>query len=1220
MHKKQENQYWNKGIAILLMALMIALPAEYAYAQAIVDVPGQQFSNVAEDIVSDLTQPPSSEEMIGEDILVNVNHYDPPVISTTLIEDQGANVFALLEGQSTNPTIEIAGIRRIVTRPVKITTIPPNKPISIGSIQHITPRSAEMSYDNLGYLVIPIRRIPREADVPYQIDIDMVSRIYFDVSAGLSAGPYEDVLVKQEYQQWLQHKDDHSFYAGYIRADEITPTSATFTLYDKDLQEFGTYTAKEGSTSSVINTYRRGYASTGRLFDKLRIRVNEIRGRDDKVKMYVTQDDVTSYKILSKGQRIAPSSSWYIADIKISQDKSEVVLKNDKQQSETFLLNMFVEKATITIETQESTNNQPQYWICPKPRDEQGNIITPHFLNTNDCPHGVEGDINKQKPPQMSFSGTCEWVIPSGNAIEDCQGTGNPPKQAQEVQDPTTKAVQQFEQAVVEECSLEQVREDMQGCYDETIKVVHESSWINTLPSTLRNRVYANLLNIRSTLIGYQREIQLQQETANNPLLVSKEAAVSKALVELDDLIEKISSKSSPEQEKDLSSTQALQKAKQSYQRIIDEYPNSNEAPHAMFRLGKIYWQENNIPLALQTFEKIMSKYDEDEIDALQTTEGVSSNYIAKIIRDLRRAKESLTTTSGMKNLQEKDGTITAVTVIEVEDVLPDSEAAVKIRINNKEHTYRLGNILTLEMPDAMDWEITNVKDNEVTITSRPKNKAAQSTTATLRTGSAKSIQLNEGNKEKKISVELLSTDLQREAHIVIEPAAEQAFSEAHYTLHLPIEKRPFGLPLFSDSLDGEIAKTEKLLAKLDKLIQQATDIHETWTKFCYVAYGWIWLKNTLWFGKGKETVARNKVNEVYREKYASNELNCEGLSYEQCIMQKYEDEYESDMSLTEDIIDEFDSPQYEEFADQFQLDENYDEDKKNLYLYKRLHEERGQTDERLAQKYFTGLKNLQVRSVETTTVKDFYTDKKFLKEYQGLSTQQREAVRATVEKMPSLQGLSVEEAYNKNKENVLRNYKEERMSQEMHNFFTQLPAENDVEREIISNLETSYFRPPITKTELPKSLIMKNGNQYYIALNGNTYILTDVDDAKYNQPIVTTSAIGDTTYVFTDNVKEEEHRKTFTLGSTGPEKGKVEFLTVDALHYIQVSYTDAGRVGKMEVFQRPEANGPIGTEADVRVQEYNEAMEYAKKNNPQLYNRLVQAQSCLSNMYKKAS
>ena len=227
MQRKQNNQNCNKKtIAFFVIFLVILIPINISSTTAqIVNVPTNQFSNVGQDIISGFQQDP-----IGEDIIINVDHYDPPVIPTAFIEDQGASVIALLEGTPTNPTIEISRINRIISRPVKITTTPPDKPISLGSIQHFTPRRGDISYDNLGYIVIPIRRIPREADVPDQIDIDMVSRIFFEVSAGLGFGPREDVLLQQEHKDWLPTKDLHSFHSGYIRADEITPTKATFTV------------------------------------------------------------------------------------------------------------------------------------------------------------------------------------------------------------------------------------------------------------------------------------------------------------------------------------------------------------------------------------------------------------------------------------------------------------------------------------------------------------------------------------------------------------------------------------------------------------------------------------------------------------------------------------------------------------------------------------------------------------------------------------------------------------------------------------------------------------------------------------------------------------------------------------------------------------------------------------------------------------------------------
>ncbi len=269
---------------MLMIILVILLPLNSIESKGqLISIPGDQFSKVGQDITQDITG--QNTDVIGEDIIINVDQYQPTVLPTALVEDQGATVFALLKGTPTNPTIDIPSITRVVSQPVKITTIPPNKPVSLGPIQYIQPprTSGGITYDNMGYLVIPIRRIPKEADVPDQIDVEMVSRIFFDVSAGLGFSSKDDVLTKQEYKNWLQEKDRHSFYAGYIRADDIQENKATIVVYDNNMNQVAAATVNEGSTSSIMNTYKPGFVSYSRVFDKFRISVNEIHGRNDKV-------------------------------------------------------------------------------------------------------------------------------------------------------------------------------------------------------------------------------------------------------------------------------------------------------------------------------------------------------------------------------------------------------------------------------------------------------------------------------------------------------------------------------------------------------------------------------------------------------------------------------------------------------------------------------------------------------------------------------------------------------------------------------------------------------------------------------------------------------------------------------------------------------------------------------------------------------------------------
>ena len=104
MLRKQGRRNSNKLQCLMVLVLIILLPVSTSAQSQFLDVPGQQFANIGQD----LTEPPSPDEIIGEDVIVNVRQYRPDVIPTTVIEDEGINIFVTLEGKPTNPSIEIS--------------------------------------------------------------------------------------------------------------------------------------------------------------------------------------------------------------------------------------------------------------------------------------------------------------------------------------------------------------------------------------------------------------------------------------------------------------------------------------------------------------------------------------------------------------------------------------------------------------------------------------------------------------------------------------------------------------------------------------------------------------------------------------------------------------------------------------------------------------------------------------------------------------------------------------------------------------------------------------------------------------------------------------------------------------------------------------------------------------------------------------------------------
>lgn len=333
---KKYDMIRERSLVLVLIWLIIAFPI--AYAQ-LIEIPPDQIEKIEEDILN-IPYEGGVEGMIGEDIIIDVDFYQPRVIPTDIIEDRGIVVNALLSGRTTNPTITIPRIKNIFVKKTQVTTIPEGRVNNVRGIQYHPPLQQEFSYDNLGYISIPLGRIPREEDVPDEIQIDVDARIYFDVSSGLLAGPTRDILQEQTFDAWSLERDQHQFYAGYIYAPDIQSNQATFRIFDKEMNELShPVTISVGQQSPSIRASRTGSAFYGRVFDKFRISLKEIRGLSEKATFLVTKDDKTEFVTASKGEPLYYGSAWLVEDIHVSEDGTiaEATLRNHRTRSAILL-------------------------------------------------------------------------------------------------------------------------------------------------------------------------------------------------------------------------------------------------------------------------------------------------------------------------------------------------------------------------------------------------------------------------------------------------------------------------------------------------------------------------------------------------------------------------------------------------------------------------------------------------------------------------------------------------------------------------------------------------------------------------------------------------------------------------------------------------------------------------------------------------------------------
>lgn len=207
-------------MAILLAAIIVVMPFSTA-----------QVFDIGKTI---------EEAEVGEAIVVNIKGYEPEILPASLIEDGDIPVYAFLTGvtparllgaeSKIEPLYGQPLVKQVLVRPLDDETME----AVWGTPKHVQPE--QYSLDDLGYLVIMLKQIEKEKEVPDAINLKMRAEVIFEDIERLYSLIQQDLVLPEEpdEQAWkTKYLDDYSFFSkrGFIRAREITSTSAKLTVY-----------------------------------------------------------------------------------------------------------------------------------------------------------------------------------------------------------------------------------------------------------------------------------------------------------------------------------------------------------------------------------------------------------------------------------------------------------------------------------------------------------------------------------------------------------------------------------------------------------------------------------------------------------------------------------------------------------------------------------------------------------------------------------------------------------------------------------------------------------------------------------------------------------------------------------------------------------------------------------------------------------------------------
>ncbi len=184
----------------------------------------------------------------------------PAVVRSDLLEEQDVPVFCKVSSIQVNPLIDITKIRSIHFKG--------EYPKGVAGLSYFPARLAVRAdskligspiVDNVGYLVIKLRKTPNEKDMPEWLGGNVTAVVDYDSEGVFGVGEHDFYLTETDEEEWQNQYKSYGFWKGkgFIRAEAVDEDSARISIYKDATEREASVDLKEGETSRDI--YLGGY-------------------------------------------------------------------------------------------------------------------------------------------------------------------------------------------------------------------------------------------------------------------------------------------------------------------------------------------------------------------------------------------------------------------------------------------------------------------------------------------------------------------------------------------------------------------------------------------------------------------------------------------------------------------------------------------------------------------------------------------------------------------------------------------------------------------------------------------------------------------------------------------------------------------------------------------------------------------------------------------------
>ncbi len=307
---------------------------------------------------------------LGEAIVINVADIEPKApLKSKFIENSNTPVYVYLSGHTAgsllfgeggteaSPFLSTPRIKRAY-----VTLDPRSREYVVGSPYYIRPNRLDMDLQNMGYLVVLLKKIPNENEVPDEIVLNMSMKVFFDTTSGFGDKSAVDLVLKEstDEEDWEENAPESSFWnrKGYLRLIDAESGRAKVQLYGSGLIPAIPYQDDEFESRGII-TLSEGESriltlpgSSSFFNDRIRIKLNKVTDPKDTASIEVDFGDSEIGRKLTEEERIFPGSNW-----KIQEGSIERITQNGKFVERVVIENIFGQTQTLTREYKKTSEN-----------------------------------------------------------------------------------------------------------------------------------------------------------------------------------------------------------------------------------------------------------------------------------------------------------------------------------------------------------------------------------------------------------------------------------------------------------------------------------------------------------------------------------------------------------------------------------------------------------------------------------------------------------------------------------------------------------------------------------------------------------------------------------------------------------------------------------------------------------------------------------------------